>query len=608
MSSTRTEKQAKSTLEQIILDCPHLIPRFNDDDSLPFTDGHIDIYSDESHTKVAHLGEVPVQIKGRTRKARSDKISFNELTVADFNGYLNKRGVIFFLVLIDPETDNRTTYFSVLNPWKIKYLLRMTSLPKDPVAFQLEPLPEEQSAIEAIVKYAHQLQEENPEVTLTDKSWEGATEWTLFTPGPLPLDKPVVLRPGEKDYSVRLTSPDGYQAFAQATLELVPEPYMPRRSNITVSSGDIVYENPIWFRQDDAHIAVHLSDSLRLSLGVVDKGVQGGSLQWELDRKLETRLRDLTFVLKWLEEGGIAINGRFQQWGLSSETIDDELRRHHRHLQRIADVLRHVGARLDLIDFEEITEKQHMQLHDLHPALLDNIEVTPNNLDSPGRLVQPVGSWELELFLFPGDKEGSFRIQHLLDPRIERQFIVTTETPEGPRHAPATPYELIEPERYPATLNLGLNRIVEIYANVADARTTTDQANQTLLNLLDAADQSTKRKDEFLDAAQELNDWLADRYGADYIYVINKHQVRARRGETLTQVERSELLDIRDRARAGEVDFLPKLVELACLILLGKEEDASHLATTLTPGETEVIESWPIWRLRSTTVPSVVRQ
>lgn len=601
MSSTRTEKQAKSTLEKIILDCPHLIPRFNDDDSVPFTDGHIDIYSNESHTKAAHLGEVPVQIKGRTKKTHPDKASFNKLTVADFNGYLNKRGVIFFLVLINPETDERRTYYSVLNPWKIKYLLREKTSPKDRVTFELEPLPEKPSAIETFVKYAHDLQDENPEVTVTDKSWEEATEWTLFIPGPLPLDKPIVLRPGEKDYSVRLTSPEGYRAFAQATLELVPEPYMPRRSNIVVSSGEIVYENPIWFQQDDAHIAVDLSDSLRLSLGDPDKGVQGGSVKWELDRNLDTRLRDLTFVLNWLEDGGIAINGRFQRWELSSQTIDDDLSDHHHHLQRIAEVLQHVGARLDLIDCEEITEKQHSQLHDLHPALLGNIEVIPNNLESPGRLIQPVGAWELELFMFPGNEEGGFRIQHLLDPRIERQFIMTTETPEGPRHAPATPYELIEPERFPATLNLGLDRVVEIYENVADAATTTDQANQTLLNLLDAADQSSRRRDEFLDAAQKLNDWLAARYRADYIYTINKHQIRARRGEVLSREERSELLDIRDKARAGEIDFLPKLVELSCLILLGNEEDASHLATKLPPDETEVIESWPIWKLRPTT-------
>lgn len=609
--SRKTEKLARRVVEDRIGMCSRLDSRFNDTDSVAFTDGQIDIYSSQNHSKATYVGEVQVQIKGQTRRHKNlpQKVTFRKQTRADFNGYLNKRGIIFFLVYTEAETGTGHPYFAVLNPHKLSRLLKHTTEDQNKISFDLEPLPTEADGIEGMVTYALQMQDEDPDITLTDESWEQATELTIFSPKPLNIHQPTQLRPGEQDFSVRITTPEGFKAFAQAELRIVPDAYMPSGSTLTLSSGDTVYEKPLWWRQSETHVAIQLTDTLRISLGDPSQGENGGSIKWDLNRNLDVLLGELSFVMAWIDNGGFSINGKFQHWALSSNTIDDRLRRYHQHVERIAEVFKFVGARLDLVVVDEITENQHKQLHDLHPALIDQIEITPNNIHEQGLLIQPVGPWEIQLLLFPGEKEGSFRVQHLLDPCLERQFWLTRETDEGTKGMPGTPFELIDHERYPVTLNLGLDRVVEIYSRVSKYETTNPNATNTVLNLLQAADLSPSRRKEFLEAAETLNDWIGEEYGHDHIRRINQQQIRLRRGKSLSPKERRELFEIREKARNGELEDdveFSKLVALSCTILLGQNEDANFIFGTLMPGDQKRFQSWPIWALH--TRPDEVKQ
>lgn len=592
-----TEALATSTIQRILARCDHLDASISTGDKVPLTDGHIDLYSNATHKSNKYLvGRVQLQVKGKTLEPRAAVPSAFRLKRVDLEGYLKLSGVLFFAVFIREDTEEELPHYAILNPFRIQREISSKPEFQETIAIDLKPLPTETKRVEGIIRLAHQMRGEQPGQALDPDLIERITEISLFTDGSVDFDEPVHLHPEQQDYSVRLTMEGGLQTAAQLELKVVPPEYVGEPANLTVSSGDIEFTTVTRRRIDKSTVALELSESLSIHLGEPSEGELRGEIKWSLHHVLAQRMRDLGFILGCVDNSGFSIGGSFVGWDLGKIADEDELRRHYAHLQTICEVLDFVGARTDLIDLSEVTEKRHQQLRDLHPALVGKKEIRPDSPSHPGRILQPIGRWSIELLCFEGSKPGSLRVQHLLDPDLERQFLGQEERDEGTVYFPATPYELIDEEEFARTLNLGLDRVVEIYSRISEYDTTSGKATATVLKLIEAADQVDARRDEFLESAENLNTWLIEQYGNDPSTLINRFQI-VRRLRDLTQEERSQIRTLRQAVRFGEEELPAAFIEVSCAILLDDAEEAEFYFTQLTADQQQQMVSWPIWTL-----------
>lgn len=592
-----TETLATSTIQGILARCRHVGSIINTGDKIPLTDGHIDLYSDANQSNDKFVGRVLVQVKGKVLEPGAAVPTTFRLKRVDLEGYLKLSGVLFFAVFIKEDTEEELPRYAILNPFRLQRKLNSTAGTQATIAVDLKPLPTDTKRLESIVILSHQMRAEQPGRALDSDLVDRIAEISLVTDGSVDFDEPVHLDPDQQDYSVMLTTKGGFQTAAQFQLQIVPSEYIGEPADVAVASGEIEFTNATRRKIDKSTVSLELSEHLSIHLGDPSKGAFKGEIKWSHHNMLDQRMRDLGFILGCLDNSGFSIGGSFVKCDLGTISDEDELRRHYAHLQLIGEVLDFVGARTDLVDLSEVTNKRHQQLRDLHPALVGKKEVKPNSPEKAGRILQPVGQWTIELLCFEGSEPGSLRIQHLLDSDLQRQFLGQEERDDGTVYFPATPYELIDESNIPHTLNLRLDRVVEIYSRISEYETTSGKATGTVLKLLNAADQVEARRDEFLKAAEALNAWLTEQYGDGAASIINRLQV-ARRRRVLTQEERCEVRALRQSARSGDEQFPAALIEVSGAILLGDMEEADFYFAQLTMGQQQEMRSWPIWTLR----------
>ncbi|COF54019.1 Uncharacterised protein [Streptococcus pneumoniae] len=114
-------------INNLILQPPfHLISSIQWNDKGISFDGEIEVFSKHEIEKSNFINKVPVQIKGTTvqktlflNKKISHSVKKNDIEVY----YKHGRGVLYFVVTINPITYGRQAYYRMLAPLELKALL-----------------------------------------------------------------------------------------------------------------------------------------------------------------------------------------------------------------------------------------------------------------------------------------------------------------------------------------------------------------------------------------------------------------------------------------------------------------------------------------------------
>lgn len=117
-----------------------------------------------------------------------------------------------------------------------------------------------------------------------------------------------------------------------------------------------------------------------------------------------------------------------------------------------------------------------------------------------------------------------------------------------------------------------------------------------MLKFIHAAGLKTERRPEFLLAAETLNDWLIGIEGELPIHVINRAQIEIR-SRALPDALRTAIRGIRRQASRDELDN-PRMMEVACAILLGDRAEIDECVQRLNPAKLAEMKMWPIWELQ----------
>lgn len=589
------ELQAVTKIIRMVSKCPHLEPFIDSNDKTLLTDGHIDVHSSaESHSKTNFDGRVNVQVKGRKLPKGTKTLPGTfSISKTDLSGYLKNQGVLYFVVFVDPKTGKRKPAYALLNPFKVQQLIEQMGSKKT-IGVQMKPLPSDPSKIEHIVRLALQTTNETPGMRVDFNQLGDLSRITVYTDGNINFNAPVTLTRDNYDFSLVIETAGGMSLSVDHEIVIMPDEYVGTATDLTVASGDFVFSNPIRRRVDQSTTELEISGGLKIRMGGTGDTLHG-SVSLNMRATLRERFNDLGFYLACVDTELFSVNGHERKFELNSNPSPEDLREHFEYLRTLMSLFDELGVNSSLIEVDSLEGKRGRQIVGLHGVMLGGEEISSKHNEA-GRLLQPVGRWNLQLIVLQDGDDGQLLCHDLFDPKLQQQFVLSLEDQSGETQlSRVTPYDILDREHFPFTLNLHLDNLVEAYRGVFEYPDAGSRANATVLNLVHAADTVDVRKSEFLDAAQALNSWLISNEGDLAHHQINQWQIAVRQNK-LTSDQRFAIRALKDKAIRHGVDN-PLLVETSCAILLGDAEEIAYCIRRLDDDQLSAIQDWPIWAL-----------
>jgi hypothetical protein len=589
------ELQAVTKIVSMVAKCPHLEPVIDSNDKTLLTDGHIDVHSSDSHSKATFEGRVNVQVKGRKLSGHMKPPRTFAITKTDLLGYLKNQGVLYFVVFVNPKTHESLPTYSLLSPFKIQQLIREMGSQKQ-IGVRLKLLPSDPSRIEDIVRLALKSADEKPSMGIDLRQLEDLSRITVYTDGSLNLDAPVRLTRADYDFTLVFETSGGMVISVDEELVITPPEYVGEVTELIVTSGDFVFLNPTRRRVGMDTVELELSEGLKMQSSSTEQ-TSTGSLLLTMRKTLRERFNDIGFYLACLDGEAFSIDGVENRLEVATVKDLQDLREHFEYLRTLMSLCGHLGVDASLVDLEPLEGNRGRQLVGLHGVMIGGEEISDAHHET-GRILQPMGDWSLQLLVVQDSAEGKWLCRDLFDPKLGQQFVMSGEDEAGePFIRRVTPYEIVEREHLPFTLNLHLDNLVSAYKDIFEYPVAANYANATVINLISAADIVPIRKVEFLNAAATLNDWLVSKEGNLPYHLINRWQIAART-EQLTREERFAIRSLKAQASKHEIDQ-PLLIETACAILLRDEEETAFCLGRLDETQLAMLQDWPIWGLRS---------
>lgn len=581
----KIEQAAVNCISDLISRCPHLVPYLDSNDKTPFTDGRIDIHNISSSENVGtHSGQVFVQIKGTTRKFKGKKFSIGREYLS---AYLNHSGVLFFVVVMDNDLQNRKAYYCNLSPFKIHSILQSIPEKQKTVSIKLKACPTTPEDIERIVKYSFETTRENTAASAAAE-YVSTDEFFLRSPEKIDLSKPQVLNRLEDDYSLEVKLPDGNSVPIDMEIEITPAEYCYHEIEHSISSGDVTFNKFYRRRIDDENVEIKLSKRLWFLIKDPAKN-EPLKLNLMLQGSLGDCLNDLRFYMSFINDSNLNIDGKVQKYQMGRVDKKNKIYECLDYLEKLAFVLSDLGVRnLDLIDLESITKQQHDDLSRLYSLTVRN-ELSASSYGQIMRYRQAVGKWVIEMILMPDESDGNkaHRVS-LFSEKSPQHFVAVSE--EEDVYYFVTPFDIIDADIFPYVINLPLENISKYYDNIKKYRDAFHLATMMILRLISSADLVPSRKEAFLASAFELNEWLILESGEEFYYLINRWQIIKRQNGFNKEIK----MQIRELMLDPSMSILNRL---ACAILLEDIDGADFLFGKLSQSEQHDFREWPIGKL-----------
>lgn len=589
------ELQAVTKIVQMVSKCPHLEPVIDSNDKTPLTDGHIDVYSAKKHSKDNYNGRVVVQVKGRMLSGKKSIPQTFPITKTDLVGYQKGSGVLYFVVYVDPVEDRLIPNYVLLSPFRIQRLIKEMRGQKQ-IGVRLKPLPADPSKIEGIVQLALKSADEKPAIRIDRGQLKDLSRITIYTDGSLNLNIPVNLTREDYDFTLVFETTGGTTLPVDEELFITPPEYVGEATELAVASGDFVFRNPIRRRVDEDTVELELSEGLKIQRSSAGQATNG-SVSLTMRKTLRERFNDIGFYLACIDNQVFSLDGIESRVEVAPVNDQSDLREHFEYLTTLMSLCAHLQVDSSLVELESLEGKRGRQLVGLHGVMIGGDEISEAHHEN-GRILQPMGLWSIQLLVTQDSTDGKWLCRDLFHPELGRQFVATGEDNTGELQiSRVTPYEVVEPEKMPYTLNLHLYNLVNAYNDIFEYPDTTGYANATVLNLIRAADAVAIRKSEFLDAAFSLNSWLISKQGSLPIHQINDWQIAVRNGQ-LTSDQRLGIRSLKSQASRNEIAG-PLSVEAACAILLGDDEETAYCLSRLDDDQLFEFQDWPIWGLHN---------
>ncbi|WP_419703007.1 hypothetical protein [Promicromonospora sp. NFX87] len=592
------ETLAVNKISDMVAYCPRLRPFIDKNDKTPLTDGHIAAYSSPGGKNQDWLGRASVQVKGRTapQNQRRPKATYR-IDRTDLISYQRDGGVIYFVVSIDAKTGKRTPQYALLSPFKIAHLIKQAPEKQASISVPLKRFPDTPEDIEEIVILAIKAKNQLTSLVFDPVLFKDVQSIKVYTTAKLDLSTPLTLTLDETDFALEVTTSQGSSFQLSGEFEIIPSDYIANEVDATVRAGESTYDRVTTRRIDANTVEATLAGGLTLLFNRTQER-QKFNVNMTPQGNYAERVKALEFFIGIADRGELEVNGRAIPLGDMADAEQsgqpvDEIREHLETLRKLGELFAHLDVEGALVDLDELDDEQTRTLLTVHRALVQGEELYNANGET-GRSTVPLGSWALMLLVLPGSAPDHWRFVDPFNPETSRAFRIRAES-DAQDPTVATAYDIIGKERLPKILNLRLGNVDRAYNEIAESDRTTGRANQFVLDLILAADSCTSRKDEFLQGARTLNEWIIRNEGEQEIHLINRWQIEWRERD-LTPSELASIRELRRTVIKAQPERADEF-ELACVLLLKDKDEAEHLIGQMPEDKLRAMKEWPIWRL-----------
>lgn len=597
MTQKDIETLSVNAVRDSIVMSSYLDQFITDNDKEPSWDGHVYIYDNESKTKAALTGRVPVQVKGTINNDFSKTEISYQISSDDLKGYLYNGGAIVFVVYIRENDYQKKIYYAELSPIKLRSIItEIKNQQTKSIKLKEFPLDGDEKATLFLNFYLHcqrQSSFANAKLfTVEELEKQGVFEGiSVFASGyGLPYNNPTYALLNTPIYLYANTK----GSSIPQPLEVIPVEFeIEEQENHIISINDIVYYNSFTRIRNKNHVTIKIGDSLFIQLKK-EKEKINRTIKYTNSKKLFSIIKDLDFFLAVINSGGFKIDGyevpiNTQEVNSTNFDIVKEKERLN-YLEKVGQIFNLFGLK-DEIDIDNLSDKDWKNINILKRALIDKVPVSGLIEDIP-----PITSIDVSGYTFAlifEHYKGLPDTYTILD-LFKTEINLSAVDEDGAKYKVPT-CAILKPEDFLNISNIRLDALLPSYRelNTPNSR---ERANWTLLHLLSAYDMSKATRPELLRTAKAFAKWLDD-FNDDVLpselTVLNLLQT-IKRERDLSKEEKKKLYSI------TEDSLQEKEYVVGAHLLLGNQVAAEMNFENLEPKAQEAFKNYPIYHFWKT--------
>lgn len=579
------ETAATSAIKNRIADTDLLSQYINERDKEPVWDGCIYAYRTENQTVENMIGKAPVQVKGKISKSLSKKAITYSVSVTNLTLYRNDGGVIYFVVYITADKQKKI-YYASLTSFLLNRYIDMANGRKT-ISINLKELPEKDSDFENIVinfiRERHkQIQSQNGKNWTLDEVVEllGTNNVRMncqFTCIGYDRNNPFEYLKDNELY-LYAENEDGTLSFPVEHVERMESIFHEQEVEVS-AKGKIYYRKIGVENKRDGSMVLHIGESIKF---IFTK--ENAKFNYSLTGTLSEQIRTIHFLLDVIDEKCLLVNDVSLEVNPTPEELEklnesmakDKLK----YLELIQEMLDKLGVKRDL-DLDSLTDKQKEHIRMLINTILFNKHAGFKEKD----VIPPVVNIELGninvMLIFRLMEDGCYEVRDFF-----RNHIDCTVDHDG--NYPTSQFCILSKDNFIKADNFDWEIVkndFESYHNEENY----NKANLCALELISAFD-NNREKNQLLEYAMELCEWLHDVDKENVIYRINYLQCVKR----LRTYNDEEIVEIEGYLQNSEISEMSRA---ALNILLDNKRMAEFILKRLSTEEKDLFETYPIYQL-----------
>ncbi|EAH0493916.1 DUF4365 domain-containing protein [Listeria monocytogenes] len=511
LNKKQTEEAGIAGLKQYLLDSPYIDSELPTNDKTPSFDGSLTLYSKPGLNKKDMKGTAPAQVKSITSK-RILKHRNYSVAVADLKNYYNQRGVLYFVVYVNPNDVRETKiYYKDMLLFDIKEALKGKE-EQTTITLQFEKIDENVSDFRLVLEnflYHQDIQskfslehiQENTPTNFVMK-WIGEKENQIKY-----MQKNSMFlyaNDGNLLIPVQRIKPEDIQIFTQSNEESV---VLKTKNSFEFSGKKIIINNSI--------IEILFGE---YNENYLEVNTKNGTVKFKTKLKgdINNILNCLMFMDDLNKNGSLNINGHdlssikptYDEVTGSFDSYEETLN----FFKDLKTILSDNKIPLD-INFFELPDKDVEQLN----ALVNNYVFPGEN----GLVKYEFGGYIL--YIFTVNKN----VMNIFDNNLVNQVMFSIKV--NGEYINTVPYVFLDTKSIIRSPYINYQAIKESIKNLKLEQTELrDNITWLALNFISAYDQ--KEEKEFLELAYDILEELPDSNEEQHIkLLINKAQILKRR-------------------------------------------------------------------------------
>lgn len=587
------EKVAVDTISLTIAKSDYLVPHINSGDKEPSWDGDIEVYrkAGSSHSKKDLDIKIPIQVKGKiSDHIRKKRINY-PVQISDMQNYLRTGGTVYFVVYMDPSGEKTRIYYAPMLPFELKKILNEygTQVTRQ---ITMKMLPQNKDEMTNVfLCFARDMKKQKAaisceSITMENLAKDGLLKEISFGFATVPRK---YITPFEHlfdhDAYIYAKLPYGIELPVDH-LKKIDAAGIRLTAPITVNGKLFYSDYGVIYKKEITEL--HFGKSTTLTLEHTKNRYK---LCFSLSGTLSERIRDAEFIIEALTAQKFKVgNTIYPMKDILPEDIErfnlPQRKKHLEWLKTVKKMLDALCVKGDL-DCSNLTKADEQNILVLKSAILDKNTVPLKDTKELFGVYTIANLKILVCTLKRDDEKKLFDVYGFNDAPISLMA-----TGENGEEYPSSFYVILNKELMLKCCNIDYDAMLTHIQGIPFSDKYSGQLIQLLLQLLCAYDESDRPRNDILDTALKLSEWLkgSDPFSEKDILLLNYYQTVKRLRE-LEKSEIQEILSIIENHPAREDIFV------GAYILLENYAAAQIHFDMMSSEEQETFRTFPIFHL-----------